>query len=129
MIVRFGPDSPSSRRAWHRLFGAHLNGGQRNQVRPALRGFWQSVVHFARPIAFQVERDIGIAEFLEARIDGFAQFDQAGNILGFHFDAGDRIVMAYAELPEAQFAQKLLAAVQLRQQWGRDVRAVRESGN
>jgi hypothetical protein len=86
----------------------------------------QGGVHAAAAEAFQVERDVGVADGLEMLGDRLAcrRFDQPGQAVERHFDPGDGAVMAHAQLFQAELAQETLALPDLVQHAGVNRRAV-----
>ena len=90
----------------------------------------QRGVQAAALVAAQFHGDVGVAERLQPVADLLAQLrvQQPVHLGGVHFQAGDRVVVADADLPEAQIvAQEILGGVQPLQEFRGDARAVGEA--
>ena len=70
-------------------------------------------VHAARSIAQYVQRHIGKAQFLQARIHREPDFigHETGKLLRHQLDAGDVAVNAHPQLVKAEIEQHLLRAI------------------
>ena len=93
---------------------------QRDLLRPGLAG----LVHAAAAEALQVERDVHIAQLFQPRDDPLALLQHDRQILGQHLQASDRVVVAHAELAQAQAAHEALGLVQHAQLGGGHLLAV-----